>query len=215
MAELGKMEKPEAEGFKKARKLILVPLVYAAEGAPPEYAELCNKYWAAVRTSVESLEARLGPVGRIYHEAVHSAGPEGLAMVEKMSVKSHELAQQRCERGAAFEALEDEEALSVFLDWQRCLSIGFISNSVASRVSELYVDAMKRRFDLLSKRIGDSLAAGETGLLFVAEDNKLQFPADVEVFYVAPPALDEIQRWLRDRRAHREDKGQPPEGENK
>ena len=27
----------------------------------------------------------------------------------------------------------------------------------------------------------------------------VQFPVDIEVFSVAPPALDEIHRWLRDR----------------
>jgi hypothetical protein len=27
----------------------------------------------------------------------------------------------------------------------------------------------------------------------------IQFPKDVEVFSVAPPALDEIHRWLRSR----------------
>jgi len=29
----------------------------------------------------------------------------------------------------------------------------------------------------------------------------VQFPPDIEVFSVAPPVLDEIHRWLRDRPA--------------
>ena len=29
------------------------------------------------------------------------------------------------------------------------------------------------------------------------EGHQLQFPSDIEVFYVAPPALDEIKRWSR------------------
>lgn len=29
----------------------------------------------------------------------------------------------------------------------------------------------------------------------------MQFPPRIEVFYVVPPALDEIKRWLRDHEA--------------
>jgi hypothetical protein len=31
------------------------------------------------------------------------------------------------------------------------------------------------------------------------ENHQVQFPPDVQVFYIAPPALDEIRRWLRER----------------
>ena len=29
------------------------------------------------------------------------------------------------------------------------------------------------------------------------EGHQVQFPADIEVFYVSPPGLDDIKRWLR------------------
>ena len=38
-------------------------------------------------------------------------------------------------------------------------------------------------------------------LLFIREGHRVQFPPDIEVFSVAPPVLDEIHRWLRDRSA--------------
>jgi hypothetical protein len=44
-------------------------------------------------------------------------------------------------------------------------------------------------------------------LLFIREGHLVQFPRDIDVFSVAPPALDEIHRWARDRAAQRE-KGQ-------
>ncbi len=31
------------------------------------------------------------------------------------------------------------------------------------------------------------------------EGHQVQFPTDIEVFYVAPPGLDEIKRWIRAR----------------
>ncbi|MFA5451739.1 MAG: hypothetical protein WC231_07095, partial [Dehalococcoidales bacterium] len=42
-----------------------------------------------------------------------------------------------------------------------------------------------------------SLGVDEIGLLIVTENHRIQFPPDIEVFYVAPPALDEYKRWLR------------------
>jgi hypothetical protein len=41
----------------------------------------------------------------------------------------------------------------------------------------------------------------------------VQFARDIEVFSVAPPALDDIHRWLRDRSKQVEDQGEAPETE--
>jgi hypothetical protein len=35
----------------------------------------------------------------------------------------------------------------------------------------------------------------------MGEGHALHFPEDIQVFYIAPPALDEIRRWLRDQEA--------------
>ena len=37
----------------------------------------------------------------------------------------------------------------------------------------------------------------QTGLLLISERHQVQFPQDIEVFYVSPPALDEFHRWLQ------------------
>ena len=31
----------------------------------------------------------------------------------------------------------------------------------------------------------------------IGERHQVQFPQDIEVFYVSPPALDEFRRWLQ------------------
>jgi len=36
----------------------------------------------------------------------------------------------------------------------------------------------------------------------------VQFARDIEVFSVAPPALDEIHRWLRERAKQREEQSE-------
>ena len=42
------------------------------------------------------------------------------------------------------------------------------------------------------------------------EGHQVQFPVDIQVFYVAPPGLDEIKRWVRERES--EGQGQSSQG---
>ncbi|MFC2039538.1 hypothetical protein ACFLST_01990 [Chloroflexota bacterium] len=53
----------------------------------------------------------------------------------------------------------------------------------------------------MAGQIDKTLKSGEAGILLMREGHQVQFPSDIQVFYVAPPALDEIQRWLREREA--------------
>jgi len=69
---------------------------------------------------------------------------------------------------------------------------------VASKIAEFYLEAAKKRYEFMAKRINETLKDDEAGLLFIREGHQLQFPGDIEVFSVFPPALDEIHRWLRD-----------------
>ena len=46
--------------------------------------------------------------------------------------------------------------------------------------------------------IRKTLLNGEVGALFISEDHRIQFPSDIQVFYVAPPSLDALKRWFSD-----------------
>jgi hypothetical protein len=78
---------------------------------------------------------------------------------------------------------------------------GFMSQKVASRVTESYFQAVKKRYEHIKQVIDQTLKASEVGMLLIREGHQVQFPTDVEVFLVAPPALDEIRRWQRNRAA--------------
>ncbi len=78
--------------------------------------------------------------------------------------------------------------------------VGLENRKVADMVWGYYNESVRKRYETMSKRIDDSLQAEEAGLLFISEDHRVQFPSDIRVFYVAPPALDEIHRWMRDHR---------------
>ncbi len=205
--ELGKISKPEADSFKQGRRLLLVPLIYSYEDAPPEYIERLDLYWKQVDEHIGNLETKLSKVSRVYHESISLGGEDGLKIMEKLNPKSCQIAKQKCQNGAKLEVIEDMELAAECMDWERCLLVGLLSNTAARKVSEFYMEASRKRYEHISKKIDETLKVDEIAILFIREGHRVQFPDDVEVFNVAPPALDEIHRWLRDRASKRETEG--------
>jgi hypothetical protein len=203
--ELGKIEKPEAGQFRQKRKLYLVPLLYSWEDAPVEYAVKFGLYWEQVREHVANLESKIGTVNRVYHESVTIAGEEGLKILEKLNPASFQVVQEKCHCGAQFEMMEDKDLVEESMDWERHLIIGFLSEKVANIVSQFFSEALRKRYEHIAKRINETLKENEVALLIIHEGHMVQFPSDIEVFIVAPPVLDEIHRWLRDRRTEKKD----------
>jgi hypothetical protein len=202
--ELGKIEKPEVSSFKHNRKVLQVPLIYAGQDAPADYTELFEKYWQQANEMVEKLENSLGSVTVIFHETVSAGGEEGLKMLETLSPKSHGITCNRCKLDNRLKCIEDTDLLTEVMDWERCLVMGFLNEKVAAKIYEFYSEAMRKRYQYISKAIDETLKEGDVALLFIREGHLVQFPRDVEVFSVAPPVLDEIHRWARDRAAKRE-----------
>jgi len=196
--QLGRIERLEAERYRHGKKLYVVPLVYTVEGSPDEYKEKCSRYWQQVAEHLANLAAKIGRVARVYHESIFEAGEHGLRALERLNPNSYQIAKAQCDSGASFEAVEERELFEEVMDWERCLMFGFLSNKVASKVSELYAEAVKKRNESIARKIGQTLEDDEAGLLFITERHSVQFPGDVEVFSIFPPALDEIHRWLRD-----------------
>jgi hypothetical protein len=81
------------------------------------------------------------------------------------------------------------------------MMMGYSSSKVGELVRDLYTQALKKRNAFVLSAIDTTLGSGESGLLLVGEGHRLQFPSDIEVFSVVPPALDELHRWLRDQAA--------------
>jgi len=205
--ELGKIERLEAERFRLGKKLYLVPLVYSSDEAPDEYKEKHARYWQQAAEQLHNLASKIGNVVRVYHESVYQDGEEGIKAAERLNPSSHQIARDQCNRGATFEPLETKELLEEVMDWQRCLMLGFISESVERKVFEFYYEAARKRDQAMAQRIRETLKDDEAGLLFIREGHSVQFPADIEIFSVVPPALDEIHRWYRDQsRLRREEK---------
>jgi len=200
MAEqLGSIEKPEAERFTGKKKICLVPLLFCGEKAPPDYVEKFNLYWEQVVQQLAHLESRIGKVSHVYYESITESGENGLKVMEKINPPSCKIVTDKCQSGAVLEATEDKELAEETMDWERFILMGFISQKVARTVSESYIEASRKRYEHIARRIDETLKENEVGILFIREDHMVQFPGHIEVFSVAPPALDDIHRWQRDR----------------
>jgi hypothetical protein len=199
--ELGRIEKMPVESYRKGRKLYFVPIVYAGADMPADYTEKFERYWEQVARQVADLAAKLGDINRIYHELVALTGEAGEKTIEELSPKSHKIVRTYLDKKAALEAVEEAENLTEFMDWSRCLMIGLQNPAVVKKVYDAYVEAGQKRNQTISRRIDETLKENESAILLMRESHQVQFPADIQVFYVAPPALDEIKRWLREREA--------------
>jgi len=211
--ELGKIEKPSVESFRGGRKVYVIPLVFAGAETPGEFREKCNRYWRQVAEQVAGQESRAGKIARIYHESIAISGEDGLKVMERWNQQSYLIVKEKVDKGAVLEATELADLSDECMDWERCLMLGFFSRKVADIIAEHYRVSAKERWEYISRRIGESLQTGEVALLLIREGHAVQFPADIDVFMVAPPALDEIHRWLRDRRQAAEEWQQPEDHE--
>lgn len=199
--ELGRVERPPAAQFQGKRRLLLVPLMLAP---PPDLIEedsepqaIYDRYWDQVRIQVDALAGALGGLDRIYHESMMEGGEAGMGYLEIADPNAYALAQVRFQAGATLEATESFDLISESLDLQCCLMLPLTNEGVAARLQQWLAESTRGRYEHIAEQIDQTLQPDETGLLLIGERHQVQFPADIEVFYVAPPALDEYRRWLQ------------------
>ena len=195
------MERPPAEQFQGRRRLLLLPLMFEPpaepDGEPSEGQAIYERYWEQARTQVDALAAGLNGLHHIYHESMVEGGEEGLAYLQMADPRIYALVQVRCLAGAVLEATESVELVTESIDLQRCLMIPLTNEGIATRLQEWLAESTRSRYDYIARQIEQTLQPDETGLLLINERHQVQFPTDIEVFYIAPPALDEYRRWVQ------------------
>ncbi|HBQ28472.1 MAG TPA: hypothetical protein DD719_03510 [Desulfotomaculum sp.] len=195
---LGKIEKPNVEEFKKGRKLFLVPLFYARDNFPQDYLKLIEHYWQQVAEQINKLELKIGIINKIYCETNLHNGEEGLNIIKELNEKGYQLIKSKYDKGAEIQTTEDVNLFYEFVDWGNCLQV-IMTEKVFQKVTEFYQEAGQKRYNFMAQQIDATLKESEVGALFIREEHAVQFPASIQVFYVAPPALDDIHRWQREK----------------
>ena len=195
--ELGRLEGPAAQQYAGKRKLLLLPLIQAPGLEVPAATELLDRFWDQTRQQIASLESGLGRLRHIFHETLTEGGESGLKQLEMSDSRSHRFVQEKCQAGASLVAIEEPELLMETLDLRRFLMMPLASQRVAQRIQEWFAESNRERYQHIAERIDASIGEDQVGLLLISEGHQVQFPSDLEVFYVAPPALDDFRRWFQ------------------
>lgn len=193
MATLGSTGKTDPRRFDGKKKLFLVPLIPMSNVISESNSELLDRYWKEVTQQIGNLESALGTVRHVFHEMVHDESENGLNMLESISPGSVKLVRHLTGSGAKLCQLEDSELLMEMTDWQRCLSVGLISKKVFEMASENYKALSEKRNASIAERINDVINETDVGLLCISEGHTVQFPSDIQVFYVAPPSSNDLR----------------------
>ncbi len=199
MAEIGKIEKPEAESFAEKKKLFCVPNVYPLKDAPEEYRELFNTYWDEVGQQIEKLET-IGKIRKIFYENIYVQGEEALDVLSKINERVLKIIKGKVEEGAVLLPIETEDIFGSYIDWSNCLQV-VRTRPVFDKIFEFYTESFNKRIEHIINVIESNLSEKEAGLLIIKDEDraKLQFPQDIEVFLVTPPSYDSILKWIRDK----------------
>lgn len=218
MAELGKIEKPEAGSFKEKRKLYVVPTLPFEELASQLNIEneKIERFWNEVREKIEYFVSVYGNISIIYTEGIDEDENAGIEFFQKFGKESshYKLIKSLVDKGAVIKGIEKSEHLGrskllfeeyskSFLPEIKEIHEGFFGRDIdfdkwreylVKKITETQEEMSK----LASKLIGETLREGDNGVLIITDGRAVEFPAGVDVFQIRPPSFDEIARDIRD-----------------
>ncbi len=198
MAELGEIKKPSINQYIERRKVYCVNNILIGRDTPDDLKGIVQKYWHQVEEQLERLELA-GRVKKVFCEAIYTGGEEALRTLSEINEYAGRIVKKKLEEGAELLPLEDPSIYGPYLDWRNCLVV-VQTEEVYRKVAEFFQQYHKLRLQHIQKRLQDSIGPAEAALLIMADEEraKIQFPPDMEVFLVTPPAHDEILKWFRD-----------------
>jgi hypothetical protein len=145
---------------------------------------------------------KTGKVSKIFFESLTKDGKTGLDLIKQISNQSFTIVKEKMDKGATIVIIEDEEIFNEFIDWSICLSVIRKSPLVLTKVLEFQKEASQRRNKKIAEKINSGLKSNESGLLIMTDENRLQvqshLPADIQVFLIHPPALNDFNRSFRE-----------------
>ena len=144
------------------------------------------------------MENSIGTNRHVFHELIHDEGEAGVQLLSQIAPRSASLVKEITDSSGHLEQTEDQDLLFELSDWQRCLSMGLVSQKVSSLASESYQTAMNDRYVHIGAKIDEVLEEDGVAALFISEDHRVQFPSDIQVFYVSPPTQNQLKQSVLD-----------------
>ena len=217
MAELGKIDKPEAASFKSRRKLYVVPTFPFEELAQEFKIETAKieRFWGEVREKINYFVATYGNINAIYLEGMNEEEKVVIETFEKFGKESnhYKLMKSLTDSGAKITGIEKagsikksrllfEEYSRSFLPEMKELHEGFFGKDIdfdgwrdylVKNIQEIQNEMGRFVSDLIGK-----LPEDEIGVLFITDRRPVEYPQGMDVFMIRPPAFDEITKNIRD-----------------
>ena len=199
MTTLGSTGKTDPSRFDGKKKLLLVPLIPVFPEMEEDMSDLLDRFWTEISSQIGNIESALGTVKPIFHEMIHEEDYDGVNILSQIYPRSANFIKEYITSGAKLQALEDPETWMELTDWQRCLSIGLISSKVYEIAAKGYQEISAKRTSQLPKTINNLMNDDELGILFISEGHSVQFPSDMQIFYVSPPSATEMKNAMTEK----------------
>jgi hypothetical protein len=181
------------------KKIYFVRNLYLPQNASEKYRDIFKRYWNEVEEHLAKLEAA-GKISKIFCESIYMTGEESLRVLSAMNLRLEQIVKKKIDAGAEILPLEDEEIFGAYIDWSNCLMI-VRTSTVHNAVHKLLKNVIKERFEYVNSVLRENIREGETGLLIMRDEDReyLDLPHDIELFLIAPPAYDDLLKYIRDR----------------
>lgn len=218
MAELGKIEKPEASTFTAKRKLYVVPVLPFEELAAQYEIDMAKveRFWGEVREKLTYFESTYGKISTLFIEGINEDEKSGLERFEKHGKeKNHyKLIKNLLESGAVVRGIEKsgqlerskllfEEYSKSFIPEIQEFHKGYYGKDINfDGWREYIVKKIQEIQDEMGKsvtRILGELDSDSNGVLIVTDGRPIEYPEGIDIFQIRPPAFDEIERNIREK----------------
>ncbi len=217
MAELGKIDKPEAASFKSRRKLYVIPTLPFEELALEFKIETAKveRFWGEVREKIEYFVSTYGKISVSYIEGINAGEEAGIDFFEKFGKESnhYKLIKTLVEGGAKIKGTDKADSIKL----SRLLFEEY-SKSFIPEIKEIHQSYFGKDIDFdgwrefLVKKIQETqndmtkftsnligeLPEDANGVLIITDGRPVEYPQGMDVFMIRPPAFDEIARNIRD-----------------
>lgn len=217
MAELGKIEKPEASSFASKRKLYVVPTL-PFEEISQEYqldSARLERFWGEVKEKLDYFVSTYGKISTIYLEGADENEKIELEYFKLAKENNHyKLIKSLVDNGAAIKGIEKKEHLErsklLFEEYYKSFihEIKDIHEGYYGKEKDFdgwreYLikkiqEAQDEMTGLISKLIGE-MPTDSNAVLFITDGRPIEYPAGIDVFQICPPAFDELARHIGDK----------------
>jgi hypothetical protein len=215
MAELGKIEKPEAADFSAKRKLYVVPtLPFEELSSQYDIGMKVERFWGEVKEKINYFISTYGNINTLYIEGINEDQKAGQEYLEKLGKENnyYKLLKDLIDNGALIRGIEKsglmeklkllfEEYSKSFLPEIKEFHMGYYGKDINFDGWREYlvknITEMQDEMGKSATRILGELPPDSSGVLIITDGRPIEFPEGIDVFQIRPPAFDEIERNIR------------------